>query len=65
MKCTTSAVFMTACHCLVQMVFIVCITIAAIKFNNLYLLWWYILPACMTVTFRYTKNDTGETTYET
>lgn len=40
-----AAVIMVACTNAVRMVAFVCITIAAIYFQNASLLWWYILPA--------------------
>lgn len=51
MKTNTAMVWMTLCHCIVQIVFICCITFAAISSNRYGLLWWYILPALTTVTY--------------
>jgi hypothetical protein len=38
------------CHAIVRCIAFICITIAAIYFQKISVLWWYLVPACMGVS---------------
>lgn len=49
------------CNCLLRIGLTVCITYAAVKFQNSSLLWWYILPALLGLHVS-SKDDKEEST---
>jgi hypothetical protein len=55
-----AAVIMVFLSFLFRIVAFVCITIAAIYFQNALLLWWYILPSIMSCKVETGKDGAGE-----
>ena len=39
------------CSAIIRVAFVAAITVAAIWLKNIHILWWYILPALMSVSF--------------
>lgn len=44
---------MFICNAIVRAIAFICVTVAAIQFNKIGVLWFYLIPLCMGIDYKY------------